>query len=105
MWKPPLKTTGTLAGAVLFLSAAAPSPPPPPSPAGVVVNDVHSRLNETRVHRIVSPDSLPAIQAAVRAAQAEGRAISIAGGRHAMGGQQFGKDTILVDMTRMDKVL
>jgi FAD/FMN-containing dehydrogenase len=106
MWKPALKTTGALAGALVSLSAAAaPSPQARPSPAGAVVNDVHSRLNETRVHRVVTPDSLPAIQAAVRAAQAEGRAISIAGGRHAMGGQQFGTGTILLDMARMDKVL
>src|SRR2546428_11089669 len=72
---------------------------------GVVVNDVHSRLNETRVQRVETPDSIEAIQAIVRQARAEKRAISIAGGRHAMGAQQFGTDTILVDMGRMDKVL
>src|SRR6266705_6959219 len=72
---------------------------------GVVVNDVHSRLNETRVQRVETPGSLEAIQAIVRQARAEKRAISIAGGRHAMGAQQFGTDTILVDMGRMDKVL
>jgi len=72
---------------------------------GVVVNDVHSRLNETRVQRVETPDSIEAIQAIVRQARAEKRAISIAGGRHAMGAQQFGTDTILVDMGRMDRVL
>ena len=72
---------------------------------GVVVNDVHSRLNETRVQRVETPGSLEAIQAIVRQARAEKRAISIAGGRHAMGAQQFGTDTILVDMGRMDRVL
>ncbi len=72
---------------------------------GVVVNDVHSRLNETRVQRVETPDSIEAIRAIVRQARAEKRAISIAGGRHAMGAQQFGTDTILVDMGRMDKVL
>jgi FAD/FMN-containing dehydrogenase len=109
MWNLDAKAIGALAAAMLCASVrAAPTPPASPAnppPPGVVVNDVHSRLNETRVNRVVRPDSTEAIQAIVRAAQAEGRAISIAGGRHAMGGQQFGADTILVDMARMDKVL
>ena len=33
-----------------------------------------------------------------RDARADGRAISVAGGRHAMGGQQFGEGTTLIDM-------
>jgi len=76
-----------------------------PAAAGVVVNDVHSQLNETRVNRVISPESVEDIQTIVRQARAEGRAISIAGGRHAMGGQQFGTDTILLDTSRMNKVL
>ena len=72
---------------------------------GVVVNDIHSKLNETRVDRIVLADSLEAIQAAVSTAQGEGRPLSIAGGRHAMGAQQFGTDTILLDTTKLNRVL
>ena len=68
--------------------------------AGVVVNDVHSRLNEARVNRIVTPTSIEEVQSIVRQARAERRAVSIAGGRHAMGGQQFGADTILLDTSR-----
>jgi FAD/FMN-containing dehydrogenase len=91
---------------LVLLAALASSGAPAQKPApGVVVNDVHSRLNETRVQRVETPDSVEAIQAIVRQARAEKRAISIAGGRHAMGAQQFGTDTILVDMARMDKVL
>ncbi len=75
------------------------------STSGLLVNDVHSQLNAAEVHRIVRPDSVRAIQDAVRAARAEGRAISIAGGRHAMGGQQFGAGTILLDMAGMNRVL
>ncbi len=56
------------------------------STSGMLVNDVHSQLNAAEVHRIVRPGSVRAIQDAVRAARAEGRSISIAGGRHAMGG-------------------
>ena len=72
---------------------------------GISVNDVHSHLNPTRVRRIVRPESSDAMQAVVRAARAEGRAVSIAGGRHAMGGQQFGKDTTLIDMNGLARVI
>ena len=37
-------------------------------------------------------------------ARKEGRALSIAGGRHSMGGQQFGRDTILLDMKQFKRV-
>ena len=72
---------------------------------GVVVNDVHSQLNETRVDRIVRPASIAQIQQAIRDARAARKAISIAGGRHAMGGQQFGAGTVLIDMTGLKRVL
>lgn len=70
-----------------------------------VVNDIHSQLNETRVRRICEPDSMEALQSLVRRARAEGRAVSIAGGRHAMGGQQFASEGVLLDMRRMNGVL
>src|SRR5690349_21262983 len=95
-----------LASLTACLSCAEPAPPArTPSAPGVVVNDVHSQLNETRVNRVTSPDSVEAIREIIRQAREEGRAISIAGARHAMGAQQFGTDTLLLDMTRMDKVL
>ncbi len=47
--------------------------------AGTVVNDVHSRLNATHVHRVVRPESVEAIRDAVLAARREGRAVSVAG--------------------------
>ena len=72
---------------------------------GVVVNDAQSQLNSTRVHRIDRPKSLNDIQGAIRDAQRQGRAVSVAGGRHSMGGQQFGKDTILLDMKRFNRVV
>lgn len=71
---------------------------------GVLVNDVHSKLNPVRVAEQVRPESVAAIQDVVQRAKASGLAISIAGARHAMGGQQFGEGTILVDMTGMTKV-
>src|SRR5919199_879673 len=73
--------------------------------AGRLVNDIHSRLNPTRVARVVAPDSLAALQAAVRAARDEGQSISVAGGRHAMGGQQFASGSVLLDTRRLSRVL
>ena len=71
----------------------------------VVVNDIHSQLNETSVDRILAPRSVSEIQSAVRDAKAAHKSLSIAGGRHAMGGQQFGAGTILLDMRQMNQVL
>lgn len=72
---------------------------------GTLVNDVHSQLNLTQVHKIHLPDSLESVQAALQTARRDGLAVSIAGGRHAMGGQQFGTDTLLLDMNRMNRIL
>src|SRR5438034_716216 len=38
---------------------------PKPKPEGVVVNDVHAQLNSTRVYRIVEPQSIDAVRAAM----------------------------------------
>ncbi len=75
------------------------------SMSGVLVNDLHSQLNPTTVDRIVPVDSLAAIQAAVAAAAREGKPLSIACGRHAMGAQQFGSDTVLSDTAPLNRVL
>jgi FAD/FMN-containing dehydrogenase len=99
-----LTRTALFAG-LMIAPACTPNPAEKTPHAGVIVNDVHSRLNETRVRRVVSPDSVEEIQAIVRQARAEGTPISIAGGRHAMGGQQFGTDAILLDMSGMSRVL
>ncbi len=66
----------------------------------LVVNDIHSRLNETRVARLLEPVGLPAIVELVRAAGHAGAQISVCGGRHAMGGQQFGAETWLLDLSK-----
>jgi FAD/FMN-containing dehydrogenase len=73
--------------------------------AGVEVNDVQSQLNATRVARIVTPSSMDELAADLRAARRERRPVSVAGGRHSMGGQQFGRDTILVDTTQLKSVV
>ena len=73
--------------------------------SGAAVNDVHSQLNETRVAEVVHVDSLPALQQAVVRARSTGVPVAVCGGRHAMGGQQFVTGGILVDTTRMNRVL
>lgn len=72
---------------------------------GIEVNDVQSQLNATRVFEIRKPDLIDALQIALQDARRLGRAVSVAGGRHAMGGQQFGRDTILLDMNGFNRVL
>ena len=71
----------------------------------MVVNDVQSQLNATRVHAIVAPSNLDGLRSAVLGAKSSGRAIAIAGGRHSMGGQQFGAGAVLIDTRGLDLVL
>jgi FAD/FMN-containing dehydrogenase len=73
--------------------------------AVATVNDIHSELNETVVEGVVAVDSLDSIRGAVQAAAESGTAVAIAGGRHAMGGQQFCAGGLLLDTRRLDRVL
>jgi FAD/FMN-containing dehydrogenase len=70
-----------------------------------VVNDIHSQLNEVRVSDIAAVDSLEAIKTAIRSARERGLPVAIAGGRHAMGGQQFCEGGLLIDTRSLDRVL
>lgn len=70
-----------------------------------ILNDVHSRLNPTRPHRIEQPTDIEGVVVAVRSARREGRAVSLCGGRHAMGGQQFGEGCVQLDLTAMRRTL
>ena len=72
---------------------------------GTLVNDIHSQLNPTLVDRVVAVDSIDVIRRTIRSARREGKTVSIAGGRHAMGGQQFGTGTVLLDTTKLTRVL
>jgi FAD/FMN-containing dehydrogenase len=72
---------------------------------GLVVNDIHSQLNATRVASIVTPRQVDDLRQAILEARAAGRPVSIAGGRHAMGGQQFGEASVLVDTRALNRVL
>jgi FAD/FMN-containing dehydrogenase len=71
----------------------------------VLVDDVHSRLNETAVDEIVQVGSLEDVRAALDRAHASEKPVSIAGGRHAMGGQQFCAGGVLLDTRPLSRVL
>ena len=101
-------------GAVLtrreLLKAAALAAATPRSAAfaavtGEVVNDIHSGLNPTRVAAIERPLTLDELRTSIRRAARRDRAVSMAGGRHSMGGQEFGSGTVLIDTRGLDRVL
>jgi FAD/FMN-containing dehydrogenase len=69
------------------------------------LNDVHSQLNATAVARIERPRNLAALQAVIAQARAGGLSVSIAGGRHAMGGQQFASGALHIDTGALSAVL
>jgi len=87
-----------MAGSVALVAASKASRKPAPEPEAILVNDIHSQLNPTRVLEISQPRSLEDVQSLVRMARKDRKVISVAGGRHAMGGQQFGTDTLLIDL-------
>jgi FAD/FMN-containing dehydrogenase len=55
----------------------------------IFVNDAQSQLNSTRVKHVVTPESVDDLKSALLKAKEHKLFISVAGGRHAMGGQQF----------------
>lgn len=63
-------------------------------------NDVHSRLNPCRHTCTAAPRDLAGIRAALASARSEMQQVAIAGGRHAMGGQQFVHGGMLLDLSR-----
>src|ERR1700732_4638735 len=94
-----------MAGSVATLVASSASGRLAPEPESILVNDIHSQLNFTRVLKILRPRSLEDVQSIVRTARKDRKPISVAGGRHAMGGQQFGTDTLLIDIRKLSRVL
>ncbi len=71
----------------------------------MLLNDVHSQLNPTSVTDVVRPTTLEALREVVKQANREGVSLSVAGARHAMGGQQFATGQRHVDMAGLHQVL
>lgn len=69
------------------------------------MNDAHSGLSKTSVLEVIQPKTTKDVQLAILKAKKLGVALSIAGSRHAMGGQQFVSGGIFLDMRKMNKVL
>lgn len=72
---------------------------------GVVVNDLHSELNASEVAEVVSIGSLEDIRASIARAGTLEIPIVVAGGRYAMGGQQFCAGGLVLDTRKLDRVL
>lgn len=71
----------------------------------VRLNDVHSRLNPTTVAEVIRPRTVDHIRVTLALAARAGRPVSICGGRHAMGGQQFAAGGVQLDMRDYSRVL
>jgi len=72
---------------------------------GAELNDIHSHLNSTHVREIAQPTTSEEVIALVNRANREKLPISISGGRHAMGGQQFAAGALQIDMSKMNRVI
>src|SRR5260370_34057476 len=94
-----------MVGSVALLAGSGAARSLAPDPESILVNDIHSQLNSTRVLGISQPRSLEDVQSIVRTARKDRKVISVAGGRHAMGVQQFGTDTLLIDIRSLSRVL
>ena len=69
------------------------------------VNDIHSQLNGTAMRRVVMPGTAAELRRAVVDVREEGGSLSVAGGRHAMGGQQFLDGGVLLDARGLNRIL
>jgi FAD/FMN-containing dehydrogenase len=87
------------------LPPRATSPPYPTATVqrGGTVNDA-SCLNRTRVYGVVRPRSTADVREALAFARAHELTVSVAGTRHAMGGQAMRPGALLLDMTGVDEV-
>jgi hypothetical protein len=78
-----------MAGSVALVAASSASGRLAAEPESILVNDIHSQLNSTRVSEILQPRSPEDVQNIVRRARKDRKVVSVAGGRHAMGGSNF----------------
>ena len=72
---------------------------------GIWVNDSQSQLNPTRVRHLCQPNSVDEIIRLVAFAKTSNSAISVSGGKHAMGGQQFGHENLHLDMSDFNRII
>lgn len=87
------------------IGTAAPHGCSAPSAGGIEVNDMQSQLNATCVNDLRQPETVCDLQKALRDARRQRRSISVSGGRHSMGGQQFGRGMLHLDMRSFHQVV
>src|SRR6476646_10889850 len=85
--------------------ASAPGLASPPALTGIKVNDIHSQLNSALVSEVHNPTSIDECRDIIRSARQASKAVSVAGGRHSMGGQQFADGSVLIDTRSLKRVL
>ncbi len=71
----------------------------------MTLNDIHSQMNATVMRQVVRPQTAAEVQQAVRAVRDQGRSMSVGGGRHAMGGQQFLDEGVFLDTLGLNLIL
>ena len=74
------------------------------NPEPLTVNDIHSQLNRTQVGDIIAPKTVAETREAVARTRDAGWSLSIAAGRHAMGGQQFLSGGIMLDTRHLNRI-
>jgi len=73
-------------------------------PGQTLLNDVHSRLNRTRIGSVLQPADVHEAVAAVRASARAGQPLAVMGARHAMGGQKFLSGGQVLDLSALDRI-
>jgi FAD/FMN-containing dehydrogenase len=68
-------------------------------------NDVHSKLNPSTLAERIDASSVEEVAAAIQLARVRRLPLASCGGRHAMGGQQFASQGVLVDTSGMERIL
>lgn len=82
----------------------------PVAPIGVaptenILFDVHSKLGAVPVRACVRPETTSEVRDLVRDAARRGERVSVAGGRHSMGGQPFSRDGLVIDARSLSRVI
>lgn len=69
------------------------------------VNDSHCQFNRTRVRSVIDVQNVEDIQAAIESCRREGWPLSMFGGRHCLGGQQFATDGLILNMRGLNRIV
>ncbi len=69
-----------------------------------VLNDVHSRLNSTRVAQVARPTTIQAARTLIGNCANARQPLALMGARHSMGGQQFLSEGIVLDTAALNRI-